>query len=434
MANFVHTTRALLEQMLAPQTEATEKPVDRAHFCATHVEHATFGPGTCISEAHADPDAEGNIAWYTVQFADGTRKIDTADLKVTEGKSHSHSKKPMKEEEVAEANIKHPNQQKLDVHEPEKDELTAKDFEMLRKGKKVEKSVKNDDKDEMKEEIEQIDELSPSTLSSYKHKARNSELRSAETARRDTEISQQTTNPQVKAKSAAYAAQAQASAEKRRAGQLKATSRLSNMEEELEQTNEAQTSAAARLAKAKMKTSHQASTTMKHISNPTSGEKAAAKDIKPGIAGYRDRVAMLKSAEARGALKKEDFELIDVTTTYEMTEQVAIAANPTFQDYLNAVKILVNNDSDEAQREVIALAQEAFDAKEVDILIKAELQAMNEAGAIKMPTATGMKVMGSRYGNSAEAERNRTKKFVDTLSGPGKKAMDKMEKSAKAKK
>ncbi len=32
----------------------------------------------------------------------------------------------------------HPNQQKLDVHEPEKDKLTAKDFEMLRKGKKAE--------------------------------------------------------------------------------------------------------------------------------------------------------------------------------------------------------------------------------------------------------------------------------------------------------
>jgi hypothetical protein len=30
----------------------------------------------------------------------------------------------------------HPNQQKLDVHEPEKDKLTAKDFEMLRAGKK----------------------------------------------------------------------------------------------------------------------------------------------------------------------------------------------------------------------------------------------------------------------------------------------------------
>jgi hypothetical protein len=31
----------------------------------------------------------------------------------------------------------HPNQQKLDVHEPEKDKLTSKDFEMLRKGKKA---------------------------------------------------------------------------------------------------------------------------------------------------------------------------------------------------------------------------------------------------------------------------------------------------------
>jgi len=50
--------------------------------------------------------------------------------------------------------------------------------------------------------------------------------------------------------------------------------------------------------------SHQAKTTMKHVKNPTAGEKAAAKDIKPGIAGYQDRVAMLKSAERDGRLKK----------------------------------------------------------------------------------------------------------------------------------
>jgi hypothetical protein len=51
--------------------------------------------------------------------------------------------------------------------------------------------------------------------------------------------------------------------------------------------------------------SHQSKTTMKHISNPNAGEKKAAKDIKPGIKGYRDRIDMLKSAQARGALKKE---------------------------------------------------------------------------------------------------------------------------------
>jgi hypothetical protein len=57
--------------------------------------------------------------------------------------------------------------------------------------------------------------------------------------------------------------------------------------------------------------SHQAKTTMKHVKNPTAGEKAAAKDIKPGVAGYRDRIAMLKSAEARGGLKKEEVEQVD---------------------------------------------------------------------------------------------------------------------------
>jgi hypothetical protein len=68
------------------------------------------------------------------------------------------------------------------------------------------------------------------------------------------------------------------------------------MKEEAEQVDEA---------------SHQAKTTMKHIAKPTAGEKKASKDIKPGVAGYRDRIAMLKSAEARGALKKEEAEQVD---------------------------------------------------------------------------------------------------------------------------
>lgn len=38
----------------------------------------------------------------------------------------------------------HPNQQKLDVHEPEKDKLTAHDFKMLRAGKKA--PMKEEDK------------------------------------------------------------------------------------------------------------------------------------------------------------------------------------------------------------------------------------------------------------------------------------------------
>ncbi len=56
--------------------------------------------------------------------------------------------------------------------------------------------------------------------------------------------------------------------------------------------------------------SHAAKTTMKHVKNPTAGEKKAAKDIKPGVKGYKDRVDMLKSAEKDGRLKegsKPDF-------------------------------------------------------------------------------------------------------------------------------
>jgi hypothetical protein len=52
-----------------------------------------------------------------------------------------------------------------------------------------------------------------------------------------------------------------------------------------------------------IKESHQEKTTMKHIKNPTAGEKKAGKDIKEGTAGYKDRVDMLKSAEKDGRLK-----------------------------------------------------------------------------------------------------------------------------------
>lgn len=47
---------------------------------------------------------------------------------------------------------------------------------------------------------------------------------------------------------------------------------------------------------------HAADTTMKHIKNPTAGEKAAAGDIQT----YGDRAAMLRSAEQRGALKTSE--------------------------------------------------------------------------------------------------------------------------------
>ena len=52
---------------------------------------------------------------------------------------------------------------------------------------------------------------------------------------------------------------------------------------------------------------------LKHVKNPTKGEKEAAKDVKRG--SYADRAAMLKSAEADGRLKKD--ESLDPELAYE---------------------------------------------------------------------------------------------------------------------
>ena len=52
--------------------------------------------------------------------------------------------------------------------------------------------------------------------------------------------------------------------------------------------------------------SHQGKSTIKHIKNPTVQQRMFAHDIKPGIAGYRDRIAVLKDAERMGNLKKEE--------------------------------------------------------------------------------------------------------------------------------
>jgi len=54
--------------------------------------------------------------------------------------------------------------------------------------------------------------------------------------------------------------------------------------------------------------SHQYDTTMKHADNPSVQQRMAAHDIKPGIAGYRDRIDMLKDLERTGKLKNSQEE------------------------------------------------------------------------------------------------------------------------------
>ena len=232
--------------------------------------------------------------------------------------------------------------------------------------------------------------------------------------------------------------------------------------EEAEQTNEGAMSDLDADRKDRAYQTRQAKTTMKHISNPTPGEKKAAKDIKPGIAGYRDRIAMLKSAQARGGLKAEGMDLVEkrrrgddykrddsddddvlanreayakkhgtgqvykktypgdkvgmsksyaydikrtgpkgklpevmdpvgkeeeaenITMEFviENTIEVSVPSTITYQDYINAIKTIVNSEDLEIQAEIVKIANEAYENDNIEVIAEAELikQGILEAG------------------------------------------------------
>jgi hypothetical protein len=112
----------------------------KKHNCAKKVEHAMYGVGECISEQHAEPDQNGNISWYTVEFKDSVRKVFTENLKVLVSEVHGHmmgygsygggegNPQPRTESLVG-------NQHKIDMNKNNK--IDAQDFEMLKKIKKA---------------------------------------------------------------------------------------------------------------------------------------------------------------------------------------------------------------------------------------------------------------------------------------------------------
>jgi hypothetical protein len=67
---------------------------------------------------------------------------------------------------------------------------------------------------------------------------------------------------------------------------------------------------------------------LKHVKNPTQGEKDAAKDVKRG--SYADRAAMLKSAEADGRLKEGYYDLND-----EGMQPIDLSSKPSFAEIVD---------------------------------------------------------------------------------------------------
>jgi len=70
----------------------------KVHDCATHVEHTELGRGVTISEQHAEPDENGDIEWYAVQFDSGVYKVYTEDLDIIVSEAHHHGSRMKKED------------------------------------------------------------------------------------------------------------------------------------------------------------------------------------------------------------------------------------------------------------------------------------------------------------------------------------------------
>jgi len=77
------------------------KEVDKIikHDCASHVKHAAFGEGQCISGQHTiveDPDnpGTGHVTHYDVMFKNGPRyNVRVEELEIISESSHGHSRK-----------------------------------------------------------------------------------------------------------------------------------------------------------------------------------------------------------------------------------------------------------------------------------------------------------------------------------------------------
>lgn len=103
------TLRKRGESLKTEGLELDEAPVDGVaagsmandgHLCATKVFHKEWAEGTPIFSQHAEPDADGNIAWYDVMFEHGIEKrVMIEDLEVLMSETHErHGKRKMKED------------------------------------------------------------------------------------------------------------------------------------------------------------------------------------------------------------------------------------------------------------------------------------------------------------------------------------------------
>ena len=98
---YLHNRRKTVSKAVKKEglEDKTDNPANSQHMCAKNVVHEEWGAGQPIHGQHADPDENGEIAWYDVMFEHGIEKgVSINELKVTKEAMHnSHNKDHDKE-------------------------------------------------------------------------------------------------------------------------------------------------------------------------------------------------------------------------------------------------------------------------------------------------------------------------------------------------
>ena len=98
---YLHKRRKAVSKAIAKEglEDKTDNPANSQHMCAKNVVHEEWGAGQPIHGQHADPDENGEIAWYDVMFEHGIEMgVSINELKVTKEAMHnSHNKDHDKE-------------------------------------------------------------------------------------------------------------------------------------------------------------------------------------------------------------------------------------------------------------------------------------------------------------------------------------------------
>ena len=303
-------------------------PDGKIHNCATHVEHVVLGKGTTVSEQHAEPDANGNIEWYTVQFENSVQKVLTKDLTITMSEAHMHESKEDPDWVIIEQDEDNTTAKvaghKVTLHRSLSEPGTSDTYTLHHPSgdKKVKINFnKHGDGDEV-----HGDKVNHAFGLDSKHKLGHKiagSMNGMGGISKFNEGVDQVDEEEKKKPVSPFDYKNYTSQIPKKPGELTG-----------HDSKKISTGTVYTKKPVKEAMSHQAKTTMKHIPNASPAMKKAAKDIKPGIAGYRDRVAMLKAGGVKEEIEQKEYtfaEYLDAARAKYVDEDAVLVANEAFK-------------------------------------------------------------------------------------------------------